>query len=311
MIEYKGTKFTGHKDTLYTLSITGFQSTIFEGPPGIGKTTLARIYVNAYLDKLGLSGFDRERAYQEVNGHNADSAFIKSFLDSPGETKILLINEFQYLTKKQQQLLLEALENEKLILIATTTENTTQFCHPAILSRCRVLIMDRPSDDEVFEYAMTLIPDGASFDDRVLESLVHDCNGDIRKTIKTMVNALTAANQEVGKCVVTAEIYENISGKKISTVTTESLKSALQKSIRGSDVDASCAYALAMLDRGDLEILCRRLRVIVSEDIGLSDLNAIYLVNACIDNALKLGMPEAKYPIVHAVAYMADRKSVV
>lgn len=308
MFKYGKRELIGHENIVKVLQNTKFQSTILYGQSGIGKSTLIRMYLDMYLDDMHLTGMSRASVYQEINGTKADTATLRKAI-ADDKCKIILIDEFQYLTKKQQQLFLEPIETDDLIILATTTENPYQFCHDAILSRCRVLSMYRPTDDEILEYAKSLVPAGAKFEENVLEKLVTDCDGDVRRVINNMLTVLSAANNDYGKCIVTADLYLDVFGRRVNNPSTvESLKSALQKSIRGSHLDASCMYALALLENGELEVLCRRLRVICHEDIGLSDNNVAILVNSCIDDALSLGMPEARYPILHAVSVMAMSK---
>lgn len=281
----------GHETIKRILTNTNYQSTIFEGSTGIGKSTIAKAY--AANNNGGLS----MDLVIQANGTMINTDFIRKI--PPVPTYTLIIDEFQYLTKKQQQLLLEPIETGKIILIATTTENTRSFCFPAILSRCRVLHMSRPSDEEILESISDDVK--SKFDKDVLEYLVYSDNGDIRQIFRDIVTAVSASDN-----LVTKEIYESIFDKYPNNpTTTEALKSAVQKSIRGSAVHASCLYALQMMENGDLEALCRRLRVILSEDIGLAGTEIISPVTSCIDNALKLGMPEAKIPIINAVLMMS------
>lgn len=281
----------GHELIKKILKNTDYQSTIFEGSTGIGKSTMAKAY--AANNNGGLA----TDLVIQANGTMINTEFLRNIPIVPTHT--LIIDEFQYLSKKQQQLLLEPLEKGKLILIATTTENTRSFCFPAILSRCRVLHMNRPTDDEIlssFDEDVKSI-----FDENILEDIIHSNNGDIRQIFRDVTTIISASD---GK--VTSKLYHELFNKRANNpATTESLKAALQKSIRGSDPHASCLYALQMMENGELEVLCRRLRVIVSEDIGLANSKIIPVVTSCIENALKLGMPEARIPIVNAVLIMS------
>lgn len=281
----------GHDTIKRVLQNTPYQSTIFEGATGIGKSTIARAYA---ANNNG--GLNTDLVIQ-ANGTAINTDFLRKIPTVPTHT--LIIDEFQYLSKKQQQLLLEPLETGKIILIATTTENTRSFCFPAILSRCRVLHMHRPTDEEILNSTGDDVK--AKFDRDVLENLVHSNNGDIRQILRDLSTIISASDG-----VVTKELYKEVFNKQVNNpATTESLKAALQKSIRGSDPNAASLYALQLMENGELEILCRRLRVILSEDIGLGNHNIIAPVSACIDNALKLGMPEARIPIINAVLMMS------
>lgn len=291
-MKYDYNEIIGHSLVKKILQNTPYQSTIFEGATGIGKSTIARVYA---ANNNG--GLNTDLVIQ-ANGTMINTEFLRKIPTVPTHT--LIIDEFHYLSKKQQQLLLEPLEKGRIILIATTTENTRSFCHNAILSRCRVLHMHRPTDEEILKSIGEDVK--SRFDKYILESLVHYSYGDIRKILRDIVTVISASNDGF----VTEKLYHEVFNENISNpATTESLKSALQKSIRGSDVNASCLYALQLMENGELEVLCRRLRVIVSEDIGLGNPQIIPQVTSCINNALELGMPEAKIPIVNAVMLMA------
>lgn len=281
----------GHETIKKILQNTPYQSTIFEGSTGIGKSTVAKTYI---ANNNG--GLATDLVIQ-ANGTMINTEFLRNIPTVPTHT--VLIDEFQYLSKKQQQLLLEPLETGKIILIATTTENTKSFCFPAILSRCRVLHMNRPTDEEILDSIDDEVK--SVFEEDIIEDLVHSNHGDIRQILRDLSTIVSASD---GK--VTKELYKEVFNKQANNpATVESLKSALQKSIRGSDPNASCLYALQLMENGELEVLCRRLRVILSEDIGLGATEIISAVTSCIDNALKLGMPEARIPITHAVLMMS------
>lgn len=293
----------GHKNIIKILNSSPLRSTIFEGRPGIGKSTLAYAYIAEMLKRENptISTDDAIRdgkklgLIQEANGTMISTSYLRSF-----RGRILILNEIQYLNKKQQQLFLDPLEHNRFILIATTTEPTKSVCLPALLSRCRVLYLKPPNKSEIIDGLSKLYPSISYDNDNTLEYIINYNNSDIRKLTNDIECMSNISNP------ITKELVEEYYGSVInSDATVSSLKSALQKSIRGSDPDAACMYALTMLRLGELEQLCRRLRVIASEDIGLCNNDAVLLVNSCIDNALNLGMPEAEYPIVHAVLYMA------
>lgn len=282
----------GHSKAKKILTNSQPFSVIFKGKAGIGKSTLA----NIYLQSLPMETY---RAFgADLTADLIHNLTAKARIAGPIS---LLLDEIQYLSKKQQSMFLDEVERGKLLFIATTTESIQHAVHPGLASRCRILYLEPPSADEIKNLLVsTLMVDRKTADIQVLERIASCSGGDVRKAlIELSVLADAASGQHIS-----AELYEEVGSKTIAAVTVEEYKSALQKSIRGSDVDAASVYALALLKIGELEALCRRLLVIVSEDIGLASANAIPLVTSCVNNALMLGLPEARYPILHAIVWL-------
>ena len=276
-------KTIGHKTVKRILDNTKLYPTIFWGPPGIGKTTIATEYAHVVAAEM-------EGSFIRCSGPSLSSAQLRDYTDSD-KPLVLLIDEIQYLNKKQQQILLTPLErNQNLLLLATTTENPNSFCLPAILSRCRSIRMRPPSIEEIED----AFKDAA--EPQILRALIEKSGGDIRR-LKTDLEMYDTTEDD--------EDLEEILGVQRIDASTESLKSAYQKSVRGSNPDAACLYAEQLCEKGELEALCRRMRVIVSEDVGLANYDIVAPVTACINNALALGMPEARIPIIEATLLMA------
>lgn len=285
---------------------------IFYGPSGVGKTTVARIIAGKTHKKLF-----------KLNGTSASTADIKDIIGQvdtiAGYNGILLyLDEIQYLNKKQQQSLLEHIENGDITLIASTTENPYFYIYNAILSRSTVFEFKPVSPEEIekavrrafgfLEQEMNL---SLTVEDGVCQYIAQHCGGDVRKSLNT-----------VELCALAGEAVSPTS-RRVSLKTASELAqrsnmrydrdgdqhydciSALQKSIRGSDENAALHYLARLLEAGDLLSPCRRLLVIASEDIGMAYPMAAVIVKACVDNALQLGLPEARIPLAQAVVLLA------
>ncbi len=284
----------GDKRIISVLSSPSFRrSVILWGPPGIGKTSLAKVYAL----KLGWSSIS-------IRGQETSTDELRSIIYR--DNVVLMIDELQYLSKKQQQLVLAPIETGKIILIATTTENPYGYVFPALRSRCAEIRLREPTAEEIKSRLVAICVKLLCFtEEGVLESVADNAHGDVRSAIDDLLE-LVAIARDNNRNKITQDDLSKLSRQLIGTnIHIESYKSALQKSIRGSDPDASVIYALTLLENGELESVCRRLRVIVSEDIGLAVPMAVASVTALIENALHLGMPEAAYPITQAVLYLA------
>ena len=301
---------------LYRIAQSG-QATnlIFYGPPGTGKTTVARIIAKQAGKKL-----------YKLNGTTASTADFKEIISSLDTFEgmngvVLYLDEIQYLNKKQQQTLLEFLENGQITLIASTTENPYFYIYNAIISRSTVFEFKPVSPEEIeqaLRRGVELLTRQAQeeegvdlvLEDHVLRSIALSCGGDVRKSINTLEVAYLSAGVENGVKTITAEQLQSVSQRAAlrydkSDDVHYDLLSALQKSVRGSDENAALHYLARLLEAGDLISPCRRLLVMASEDIGMAYPMCAVIVKACVDSALQLGLPEARIPLAQAVVTMA------
>ena len=283
---------------------------IFYGPSGVGKTTLAKIAAN-YADKKLFM----------LNATTASVADIRTVADSIGgldsQNGILLyLDEIQNFNKKQQQSLLEHIENGDITLIASTTENPYFYIYNAILSRSTVFEFKPLTAGEI-DHAVRrgvdiLKEDYGNFtvEDDAVHMLANIGFGDVRKSLNFLEICAMAAVAEDG-VHITAETVSEVSQRPAMRYDRDGdshydVLSAFQKSIRGSDADASLHYLARLVVGSDLISICRRLLVIAAEDIGLAYPNAITIVRACCDAAVQLGFPEARIPLAQAVILLAN-----
>ncbi len=283
---------------------------IFYGPSGVGKTTIARIIAE-----------NSDMSLHKLNGTNAGTADIKAVLAEigtfAGQSGILLyLDEIQYLNKKQQQSLLECIENGSVTLIASTTENPYFYIYNALLSRSTVFEFKplNANDIEIgLKRALLRVNENeenkVTIDEDALSILATLSGGDMRKALSSFEFAVLAAqNSEVKN--INADMARQVAQRsaqhydKSADMHYDSI-SALQKSIRGSDANAAVHYLARILEGGDMLSACRRLLVIASEDVGLAYPQAIVITKACVDSALQLGMPEARIPLAQAAVLLA------
>lgn len=279
---------------------------IFYGPSGVGKTTVANIIANKAGKKL-----------YRLNGTTASTADIKeivSQLDTfEGRNGVVLyLDEIQYLNKKQQQNLLEFIENGSITLIASTTENPYFYVYNAVLSRCTVFEfkpVEPPEVQRAVERAFRVCAEeypGLTVEDGVAEHISFSCGGDVRKALNAVEMLVLSAVSSSEIPVATLQAAKEVSQRSSNRYDRDGdvhydLLSALQKSIRGSDENAALHYLARLLDSGDLISPCRRILVCASEDIGLAYPMAVVVVKTCIDAAMQLGLPEARIPLAEAV----------
>ena len=284
---------------------------VFYGPSGTGKTTVANIIAQKTNRKLC-----------KLNATTASTADIKeivsqldTFLAPNGI--LLYLDEIQSFNKKQQQSLLEFIENGKITLIASTTENPYFYVFNAILSRSTIFEfkqIDAGAALKAVKRAVKFMEERtgltATPEDGALEYIAGAVGGDLRKAINAVEVLFSAGIPNGDKLPLTLADAKAVTQKSALRADRDGdnyydLLSALQKSIRGSDPDAACHYLARLLEAGQMQSACRRLMVIAAEDVGLAFPQIISIVNSCVDMALKLGMPEARIPLGDAAILMA------
>ena len=284
---------------------------IFYGPSGVGKTTVARIIAE-----------NCDMTLHKLNGTNASISDIKDVVAEIGtfaaENGILLyLDEIQYLNKKQQQSLLEYIENGDITLIASTTENPYFSVYNAVISRSTVFEFKPVSAEQLIpaiKRAFRLISEDSGYEiiasDEICRLIAYGCGGDVRKAMNTAELCAVCGEISDGKVTVTEDSLKILAQRSNMRYDRDGdqhydLLSALQKSIRGSDENAALHYAARLMEAGDIISLSRRLLVIAAEDIGLAYPQAISIVKSCVDSALQLGLPEARIPLAEAIILLA------
>lgn len=301
----------GEGRVLYNIIESGeIPNMIFYGPSGTGKTTVANIAAK----KAG-------KPLYKLNATNASVSDIKAMI-AESETMlgadgvILYLDEIQNFNKKQQQSLLECIENGKVTLIASTTENPYFYIYNAILSRSTVFefmgveaedirrALMRAAEHLSQDYPIVLKEDAA-------EHIAQSACGDVRKALNSLEVSLMAARPDENQnTVIDLSLAEAVTMKKAFRHDRDGdshydVLSAFQKSVRGSDADAALHYMARLVEAGDLQSICRRILVMAAEDIGLAYPNAIVITKSCVDAALQLGFPEARIPLAEAVIMLA------
>ncbi len=279
---------------------------IFYGPSGVGKTTVAKIIASqtgkklCYLNATTSSTSDIKEIIGEIGTMEAASGIL------------LYLDEIQYFNKKQQQILLSYIENGDITLIASTTENPYMYVYNAIISRSAVFEFKPVAPKDMIPALRRALGKlneeyGAvrSASDETLNAIASAAAGDVRRSLNLLENCYFAAEEEIN-----TEILSSINSTTVGNFDKDGtvhydLLSALQKSIRGSDPDATLFYLARLLEGGDMLGACRRLQVIASEDIGLAYPIAAAVTDSCVNSALRLGMPEAAIPLSHAAALLA------
>ncbi len=284
---------------------------VFYGPSGVGKTTLASLIARR-----------TNRSLRRLNGTTASTADIKAIFSSlegfDGVNGILLyLDEIQYFNKKQQQTLLEYIENGSITLIASTTENPYFYVYGAILSRATVFEFKPVEPEDVTlavsrgfsvlsrEYGCEIVPE-----EGVCRRIALSCGGDVRKALNAVELAAAASPRVDGVLRISLETAAELSQKSAVRYDREGdehydLLSAFQKSMRGSDPDAAVHYLARILAADDLPSACRRLMVCACEDVGLANPQIIPIVKAAVDAAFMVGLPEARIPLADAAILVA------
>ena len=284
---------------------------IFYGPSGTGKTTVAGIIADA-----------TKRTLRKLNATQAGTADIKEIISSldtmlAPNGVLLYLDEIQYLNKKQQQSPMEYIENGKISLIASTTENPYFYVYSAVLSRSTIFEFKPVSPADMLpavrravkamEARTGLIGD---FSPEALERISQGCGGDVRKAVSSVELLFYGARNDGSRVTVTPEDVALVVQKSAMKYDREGDQhfdavSALMKSLRGSDPDAALHYLARLLEAGDMAGACRRILCSASEDIGMAYPQAAAIVKACVDSAMQLGLPEARLPLAQAVILLA------
>ena len=311
--EVVGQKHILGKDGLLRRIIEGgnVPNLIFYGPSGTGKTTVANIIAQR-----------TNRPLHRLNATTASISDIKDIIADIGtllapEGVLLYLDEIQYFNKKQQQSLLEFMENGKITLIASTTENPFFYVFGAVLSRSTVFEFKQitaqdalPAIDRGVSILEQRLGGKLELEEGVREHIASACGGDIRKAMNALELLASAAKKEQGKFLVSLDDAKTAAQKSAMRYDREGdahfdIASALMKALRGSDPDAALHYLARLLEAGDMTTAIRRLLCSASEDVGMAYPQAALIVKALVDNALQLGLPEARLPLAQAAVLLA------
>lgn len=285
---------------------------VFYGPSGVGKTTVANIIAKT-----------TNRKFCKLNGTTAGTADIKAVVAQLDTFEalngvLLYLDEIQYFNKKQQQTLLEYIENGKITLIASTTENPYFYIYNAILSRSTVFEFKPVPSDEIIpavKRAFDLLSKERNTEyvisDETIGYIASACGGDVRKAMNAAELCALSSKDKDGKTVISDETARELTQRSAMKYDKDGdehydIISAFQKSMRGSDPDAAVHYLARLLEAGDLPSACRRLMVCACEDVGLAYPMIIPIVKAAVDAAMMVGLPEARIPLADAVILVCN-----
>ena len=284
---------------------------VFYGPSGTGKTTVASIIAA-----------QTNRTLRKLNATTAGIADIRQIIAeldtmlTPGGV-LLYLDEIQYFNKKQQQSLLEFMEDGRITLIASTTENPYFYVYNALLSRSTVFEFKQVPASEIEKAVSRAVQimserceQTVNIEKGVVKRVAMSCGGDVRKSLNAVELLFSAATEIDGQLYITEEDAKAVAQKSAMRYDREGddhfdILSALMKSLRGSDPDAALHYLARMLEAGDLPSTCRRILASACEDVGLAYPQIIPIVKACVDSALMMGLPEGRLPLADAVILIA------
>lgn len=288
---------------------------ILYGPPGTGKTTLANIIANVTVKK-----------YIKLNAVNCGTKEIKDAIDSSKRDLfsyngiILMLDEIQALNRKQQQSLLEVIEDGSVTLIASTADNPYFVVYKAILSRSTIFEFKPINKNDIFVGLQKSVEkikklntyENINVGENALEYIAQTCNGDMRSALNKLELVVNLGTDITSNSVnITLENVMDCSTVKMMNFDRGgddgySILSAFHKSLRGSDADAAIHYLARLVKAGDIQGITRRLLCVASEDVGLAVPQAITITEACVSAALQLGFPEARIPLAQATIYLAQ-----
>ena len=279
-------------------------SFILYGPPGTGKTSIA----NALANEL-------DYKFKILNAVNCTKKDLTTVIEESKRFKkvILLLDEFHRLTKPMQDILLPEIEYDNIYVIGCTTNNPYHTVNPAIRSRLIIFELKQVSENDIYEYLKNIsknneiFPKNLTIDDDVLKTIALNSSGDLRFSLNTfeILYNLSNENEHITKEKLLSLSLGNFKNYDKDGDAFYDIISAFQKSIRGSDVDASLYYLALLIHSGDLDTIYRRMSVIAYEDIGLANPNIGPFVHAAIETAKMLGLPEARIPLANAVIQLA------
>lgn len=289
-------------------------SCIFYGPPGVGKTTLAKIISNTTN-----MAFEEVSAVASGIGDLKEKVQIaKDNLSYENKRTILFVDEIHRFNKSQQDYLLPFVEDSTITLIGATTENPYFEVNKALISRMYVFELKELSDEDLKKLIDLALKEDEilknkdiRLSDKAVSTLVRYSNGDSRALLNALEIAIFSEDEKDGRIDIDSDTIENSINRKIAVYDKNGDRhydtiSAFIKSMRGSDIDAAIYYLAKMLESGeDIKFIARRMIIFAAEDISNANPNALILANACFEAIDKIGMPEARIILAQTVVYLA------